>query len=310
MGVLVSTERVIVRPGCSATQGQVVVDWGSTLWLLGHGTLGLAGVVLYPQWDAALVFLGLTVLTILAGHSVGMHRLLIHRSFETGRGLAYVLVWLGVLVGMAGPMGMIVRHDMRDWHQRQSVCPAHPAHGAGFWGDAWWQLCCTFRLEAPPRFEIEADVRDDPVYQWMEQFWRWQSVLLAGGLYLLGGWAYVLWGVCLRVFVSLVGHWMVGHFAHRAGQQSWRIEGLPVQGYDLPGLGWVTFGENWHGNHHAFPHSAQLGLGPGQADPGFVLIRALAALGLVWNVKGPADAPPRLGLKRLSGEVDPDRHVV
>lgn len=30
----------------------------------------------------------------------------------------------------------------------------------------------------------------------------------------------------------------------------------------------LTFGENWHGNHHAFPHSAQLGVEAGQADPG------------------------------------------
>lgn len=92
---------------------------------------------------------------------------------------------------------------------------------------------------------------------------------------------------------------MVGHFAHRDGQRSWRIARLPAQGYDLRGLGWVTFGKNWHGNHHAFPHSARLGLEPGQADPGFLFIRALAALGLARNIKLPGDAEPRSGLTRV-----------
>ena len=41
-------------------------------------------------------FLFLTVVTICAGHSVGMHRLLIHRSFKAARPLEYLLVWLGV----------------------------------------------------------------------------------------------------------------------------------------------------------------------------------------------------------------------
>ena len=73
--------------------------------------LGIAGIILYPQWDAALVFVILCAVTICGGQSVGMHRLLIHRSFEAPRWLEYLLVWLGTLVGMAGPFGMIRAHD-------------------------------------------------------------------------------------------------------------------------------------------------------------------------------------------------------
>jgi stearoyl-CoA desaturase (delta-9 desaturase) len=91
----------------------------------------------------------------------------------------------------------------------------------------------------------------------------------------------------------------VVHYSHKTGEQSWAIEGLPVQGYNLPHLGLVTFGEAHHGNHHAFPHSAQLGLDPGQTDPGFWLIRTLAALGLAHNIGLPDSAPPRPGLTRV-----------
>ena len=297
----ISTERVVVQDGTSATAGRIVWAPAKSLWLGAHGVLGLAGVVLYPEVGAALVFLALTAVTICAGHSVGMHRLLIHRSFEAPRWLERVLVWLGTLVGMAGPVGMIRAHDMRDWHQRQAVCPPHPSHGAGVWRDAWWQLCCEFRLDAPPRFVLEDRVRDDVVLCAMERTWRLQQVPVALVLLAAGGPAFVLWGISLRIFVSLAGHWAVGHFAHRQGAQGWRVEGLPVQGYDLPRLGLIAYGENWHGNHHAFPHSARLGVEQGQRDPGYALIRALEAVGLAREVRLPGSEPPREGLVRVGG---------
>ena len=46
----------------------------------------------------------------------------------------------------------------------------------------------------------------------------------------------------------------------------------------------LTFGEGWHNNHHAFPRSAFHGLRWWQIDISAYLIRALEAVGLVWNV--------------------------
>lgn len=294
----VATDRVIPNFNTSAVEGTIRINPLKTIWVLGHGFAGVVGVFMFPQLDALIVFLGLACLTICAGHSVGMHRLLIHRSFEVPRGLEYFLVWLGVLVGMAGPLGMIRAHDMRDWHQRQTFCPPHPSHGASFWRDAWWQMCCTFQLKAPPDLVIEEHVRTDIFYRVMEYTWMAQQLPIAAMLYALGGWAWVLWGISFRIFVSLTGHWMIGHFAHKNGEQGWRIEDIPVQGYNLPGLGLITFGENWHGNHHAFPHSAKLGVELGQFDPGYLLIMCLEKVGLAWNIKTPTSEPERCGLVR------------
>ncbi len=296
---LISTERVRVEPDTSAIDGHIAFSPSRALWLLTHGVLGAVGVLFFPSPEAPAVFVLLTAITICAGHSVGMHRLLIHRSFETRRSVEYFLVWLGTLVGMAGPFGMIKAHDMRDWHQRQTDCPPHPAHAAGFARDAWWQLCCQLELSNPPTFVLEDRVKHDRVYWFMERYWMLQQVPLALALYCFGGLSWVLWGCCLRTFVSLVGHWMMGHFAHSRGQQGWKIDGLPVQGYNLPGFGLVTFGENWHGNHHAFPYSAQLGTERGQLDPGYLFIRFLERVGLAHDVKTPGSMPERRGLTKI-----------
>ena len=73
------------------------------------------------SWNAVLIFCSLTAITLCTGHSVGMHRRLIHNSFRCSARLEYLMVYLVVLVGMAGPFGMIRQHDLRDWAQRQKT---------------------------------------------------------------------------------------------------------------------------------------------------------------------------------------------
>ncbi len=302
---LVDTDRVFAHPDSSATEGRIVWAPAKSLWLGAHVLGGIAALIWFPSWGGFAAFLVLSAITLCAGHSVGMHRLLIHRSFETPTWVEHILVWLGTLVGMAGPFGMIRAHDMRDWHQRQAVCPPHPSHGAGWLRDAWWQLHCEFQLDHPPRFEIEPRIANDRFYRFLETTWMWQQVPVAVALYALGGIGLVLWGVSLRIAVSLIGHWAVGHAAHKGGHQGWEVQGLPVQGYNLRGLGLLTFGEAFHGNHHAFPHSAQLGVEQGQIDPGYWLIEALSVIGLAGDLKGPTSEPPRDGLARVHPDPQP-----
>jgi len=70
-----------------------------------------------------------------------------------------------------------------------------------------------------------------------------------------------------------------------------------VQGHDLPAAALITFGEAWHGNHHAWPGSARLGVREGQADPGWWMLVALRRIGLVWGLKEPRHLTPREGLR-------------
>ncbi|WP_010140338.1 acyl-CoA desaturase [Oceanicola sp. S124] len=296
---LISTERVRAGPSVSAVDGRIVWDPVKSLWFSSHAVLGLLALFAMPSVQGLAVFLLLSAATLCAGHSVGMHRLLIHRSFVVPPWLERILVWLGVLVGMAGPLGMVRAHDMRDWHQRQDVCPPHPSHGAGFWRDFWWQVHCVFKLDSPPQFVFEREISEDRFYRWLERWWMLQQIPLAIVLWLIGGIGVVLWGISLRIAVSLFGHWAVGHYAHRTGHQGWVVDGLPVQGFNLPGIGLLTFGENWHGNHHAFPHSARLGVEPGQLDPGWWFIRVLTALGLARDVATPDSQQAREGLRRV-----------
>jgi fatty-acid desaturase len=283
----------------SAIAGKVVWTPARSIWTAGMTAVALAfGPPLF-SWPALALFVVATAITICAGHSIGMHRLLIHRSFKAPLWLEYCLVYLGTLVGMAGPFGMIRAHDIRDWAQRQKQCHDLHAHRRPFLYDAWWQMHCQVALDRPPRFMLESHIAEDRLYRFLERTWMAQQLPWALLFYAGGGWAFVVWGVAVRVAASLTGHWLIGHFAHRSGSQIWRVDGVAVQGFNIAYCGIVTFGESYHGNHHAYPGSARLGMESGEIDPGWYLLATLRRLGLVWGLKEPKDLVEREGLRRI-----------
>ncbi|ANP88204.1 acyl-CoA desaturase [Rhizobium leguminosarum] len=305
----ISTGRMIDN-GSDPVKGRVVWMPAKSIWITAMTLIAIIGGPLTFTWSAFIVFILLTAITICLGHSVGMHRLLIHRSFSTHIWIEHFLVYLGTLVGMAGPFGMIYAHDIRDWAQRQRDCHDLYAHRRPFFIDAFWQMHCIVALDHPPRFVLEERERRDRFYRFLEATWMAQQIPLGLALFALGGLPWVVWGIAVRISVSLTGHWLVGHFAHRAGHQGWSVDDVAVQGYNLPRFGLVTFGESFHGNHHAFPDSARLGIEPGQLDLGWYFIRLLARLGLASAIKLPHTIVQRRGLRRVNGtETAGDGHA-
>ncbi|MCV9960958.1 acyl-CoA desaturase [Pararhizobium sp. BT-229] len=297
-----STSRMISNENSDPVHGRVIWVAGKSLWVGGMTIVALIFAPLTFSWGAFSVFVVLTGLTICLGHSVGMHRLLIHRSFAVPRWVEHVLVYFGTLVGMAGPFGMIYAHDIRDWAQRQYQCHDLFAHRRPFFQDAFWQMHCAVVLDNPPEFIMEDKVALDRFYRFLEAAWMLQQLPLAIVLFVVGGFPWLVWGVAVRISVSLTGHWLVGHYAHRNGEQGWRVDDVAVQGYNLKRFGLITFGEAYHGNHHAFPESARLGLEGGQVDLGWYFIRLLERIGLVSGIRLPSNIPHRSGLRRVAPE--------
>ena len=302
--------RIVAAEASDPVAGTIYWAPVKSIWI---GSMTAAALLLGPfyfSWGALLLFLLTTGVTLCAGHSVGMHRRLIHSSFDCPKWVEYGCVYLGTLVGMAGPIGMIRLHDMRDWAQRQQDCHDFFAHRGGFWRDGWHQLHCEVRLERPPAFILEARIAASRFYQLLERSWMWQQLPWALLFYALGGLPWVVWGVCARVAVGVTGHWLVGHFAHLEGEQSWIVEGACVQGYDIRLAGFISMGESWHNNHHAFPGSARLGIEPGQVDLGWEMILVLERLGLAWSIVRPGDLPARPDLRRAAAGLPATRLAV
>lgn len=283
------------------------VGWDPVHSLWNGGMLGMA-LLFAPSTatpSAVAVGLCLTGAMLLLGHSVGFHRLLIHGSFRTSPGMTRFLVWCGTVAGMSGPLWIIRTHDLRDWAQRQPQCHDYLAHRRSMLYDAWWQLHCRLELDRPPQFDLSRAMAD-PFNRFLERTWMLQQLPVAAVLWWAGGWGFVVWGVFVRVALTVHGHWFVGHLAHRRGPQSWLVREAGVQAHDVPWAGLITMGEAWHNNHHAFPGSARIGLYPGQSDWGYAFVVLLERMGLAWDVCLPQAMPGRRG--RLF-DVRPDSDV-
>ncbi|MGR2923120.1 acyl-CoA desaturase [Acinetobacter sp. 1125_18A] len=276
----------------NAFEAKVIWSPSKSIWVMMMYLFGIYGVLFLSSIENFLVFLISSAITLCLGHSLGMHRRLIHQSYECPKWLEYLFVHFGVIVGLAGPFGMVRTHDTRDWAQRQPQCHPYFSHQSSFQKDGFWQIHCDIVLKHPPIFKEES-ILDTQFYHFMEKTWMLQQLPLALILYLIGGVEWVIWGTCLRVAISVTGHWLIGYFAHNSGHRSWHVNGAGVQGYNIKFCGLITMGECWHNNHHAFPGSAKLGLEKGQSDPVWWVLIILSKIGLVKNLKLVTDLEER-----------------
>src|SRR5260221_272562 len=227
----------------SVCSGKVRYAPIKSIWFISMAGGTIIGGVFTVTWPAVLFFLISTACVLLFGHSLGSHRKLIHDSYQCPKWLEYTLVYLGVQVGLAGPLGLLRQHELRDYAQRLPDCHDYLRHGQSFWRDAWWQLNCELRLDNPPQIRIESRIADDRVYQILERSWMGQHLLVAILFYLWGGWPFVFWGVCARVTAGVFGHWLIGYFAHNHGGMHHEVRNAAVQGRNIPFTLLSTLGE-------------------------------------------------------------------
>lgn len=291
---------LIIHAQADPLSGEVTWDPWRSLW---NGGMLLTALVLGPiyfTWSAFAVFAILLEVTMCAGHSVGFHRRLIHRTFKCPKWMERLLVWSGTLVGMQGPIWVIQSHDLRDWAQRQPNCHPYLRHGQGRLKDALWSLHCRLRLDNAPGFDPGPGIADDRFYRFLQRSWMLQQVPVALILYVVGGLPWLVWGICVRVATGVSMHWFVGYICHNHGPQSWLVNNGAVQAHNVPWAAIPSMGESWHNNHHAFPASARHGLYPGQIDIGFRFVQLLERLGLAWDIQTPDKLPPRQGITAVA----------
>src|SRR5215470_10130259 len=114
----------------SLASSRLHLNWPRILWW----ALIHAGVVLAPfafSWSALVVTLFLYLLAG-TGVTMGYHRLLTHRSFQTPRMIEYLLTVLGSLANQGGPLQWVATHRVHHCHSDEEGDPHSPRDGG------WW----------------------------------------------------------------------------------------------------------------------------------------------------------------------------
>ncbi|TGK03704.1 acyl-CoA desaturase [Leptospira selangorensis] len=223
----------------------------------------------------------LTAITLSFGHSVGLHRGILHDSFSSSIHLKRVLLYIAALTGLGGPLSLRYFHDLRDWAQRSKACHPYFCHYDNLFKDFIIQNNCTIKMKEQQTFLYSNDYGKDKFIQFLEKTWLIQQIPIIAILGFMGGLGAIVWGVCGRISICIIGNWLVSHYAHKSGELVRVVPNACTQGYNIPFISLLTMGESLHNNHHAFPESSKFSLQKGELDPGWWCIRFLSLFGWI-----------------------------
>ncbi len=244
-----------------------------------------------------LVIAAVMYLATAIGITVGFHRLLTHRSFQTSKPLEYTFAVLGSMAVQGPVISWVADHRKHHAHTDSEGDPhsPHVGHHAGLRGVAagLWHAHAGWLMSTQGRADWKryaADLNEDRGMRLIARQFVPLVLLtlllpaLAGYLAsgtLAGAATGLLWGGLVRIFFVHHVTWSVNSVCHYFGTRRFATEDRSTNVFwlALPSLG-----ESWHHNHHAFPRSAVHGLRRWEVDPSALIIATLERVGLAWNV--------------------------
>jgi stearoyl-CoA desaturase (delta-9 desaturase) len=268
------------------------------------------GIIFLWEYAVSWVYLGLLIggyiLTTL-GITVGFHRLFTHKSFKANPAVTAVFGVLGSMAVQGPVLRWVATHRLHHQHSDDEHDPHSPhAHGEGLFQvlrGVYHAHIGWFFTPGPTRMDrYIPDLKADPVVRWVDRLfllWVILGLVIPGAIALAitqswtGALLGVVWGGLVRIFVVQHITWSVNSVCHLWGTRPFASNDLSRNNAIF---GLLALGEGWHNGHHAFPASARHGLRWWELDVTYLLIRAMAMIGLVYDVRLPA--PERVALKR------------
>ena len=248
------------------------------------------------NWSDVAVFTVMYAISGL-GITVGFHRLLTHRAFQTHRWMEYAFAIAGSLAVQGRVIDWVADHRKHHAHTDEEGDPhsPHAGQGAGIRGalrglyhaHVGWLFSEQGRAR-PDKYA--RDLFEDRGMRRIHRNFHWIVLVtfaipfvlgLALTQSLHGALTALLWGGLVRVMLLHHVTWSINSVCHFFGRRRFATDDHSTNVFWLAPL---SFGESWHHNHHAFPRSAFHGLRPWELDFGALLVRALRRAGLIWNV--------------------------
>src|SRR3954471_5508944 len=257
----------------------------------------LAAVLLL--WNQAVDGIDLAIFAVMylltaRGVTVGYHRLLTHRSFQTHPWLERTFAVLGSPSVQGPAVDLGAGHRKHHAHTDVEGDPhsPHVGHGSGLRG--LWHAHTGWLLETQGQADWKRyarDLYDDPGMRRIGKRFPWLVLVTLVVPTILG---FVLhgftpggalrgyvWGGLVRIFLVHHVTWSINSVCHYFGKRRFDIEDKST---NVAWLALPSLGESWHHNHHAFPRSARHGLKRREVDVSALIISGLEKVGLARDV--------------------------
>jgi sn-2 palmitoyl-lipid 9-desaturase len=220
------------------------------------------------------------------GICLGYHRLLTHRSFQVPKWLEYSIAVLGALAMQGGPVFWVGGHRQHHLHTEDWDKDPYSAKRGFWWSHMLWIFYPSAESFDPNLYRRWApDLAKDAFYRWLDKYFLLLQLPVALGLYAVGGWSFVIYGVFLRAVILWHTTWLINSASHITGYRS--FDETEDNSRNLWWTALLTYGEGWHNNHHAYPNVAPAGRTWWEIDTTWWVIQGLQKLGLAKKVVMP-----------------------
>jgi stearoyl-CoA desaturase (Delta-9 desaturase) len=211
----------------------------------------------------------------------GYHRFFWHRSFATSRVFQFVLAFCAQTTAQKSVLWWAAKHRHHHLHS-DTINDVHsPRHLGFFYSHVGWIFV---RKHDATDLSKVSDLAGYPELLWLHKYEVMPAVCLGVLCFLIGGWSGLVVGFCWSTVLVYHATFCINSPAHVRGDKRY-VTGDESRNNWL--LAVITMGEGWHNNHHAYQSSARQGFRWWEFDPTFYVLRAFAALGIVWNLQSP-----------------------
>jgi stearoyl-CoA desaturase (delta-9 desaturase) len=227
------------------------------------------------------------------GITGGYHRYFAHKSFKTSRAFQFVLAWLACSATQKGPLWWAGTHRRHHRYADAPGDPHSPREGFYYAHQGW---VFDNRWEGTP-VEAMREFTEYPELVWLNKYHFVPPLVLAVACYLIGGFAGLVWGFVVSTTLLWHATYSVNSVSHVFGRRRYETNDTSRNNWLIALL---TFGEGWHNNHHYYMASARQGFFWWEVDMTWYILRALSALGVVWDLRVPTEAIVDGGTKRIA----------
>ena len=263
--------------------GAARTDWVSAVPFLAAHAAPLAALFVTVS-AADWVLCGVLYVVRMFFITAGYHRYFSHRSYRMSRPVQFLMALGGATAAQKGPLWWAGHHRL---HHRFSDTDrdVHSPRDGFWWSHVGWILSTRYKQTRP---ELVRDFAAYPELRVLDRF-AW-AVPWAVGIVCLavGGWGALLVGFILSTVLLWHATFTVNSLAHVFGRRRFATSDTSRNSL-LIAL--VTHGEGWHNNHHHLPASARQGFAWWEIDLSWYVLRVLAVLHVVRDLKRP---PARL----------------
>lgn len=216
------------------------------------------------------------------GLTLAFHRYFAHRAFKMNRAAQFVWAFIGTAAMQKGPLWWAGHHVNHHKYADRDGDPHSPMVSGIYYAHIGWFLNDTKHDRLESNNPVVRDFSKYPEIRFLNTYFFIPPLLLAVGMYLVGGFQWLVWGFCLPTVTLAHATFAINTVNHLFGTR--RFDTIDESRNNAV-TALFAVGEGWHNNHHRYQRAARNGFYWYEFDPTWYTIKLMQVLGLAWDLQ-------------------------